>query len=168
MAFNLLDTVRGYLTPDLVEKASSHLGESSSGISKAASAAIPALLAMFVNRAEKGDAQGLLQDANEAANSNVLSNPMGLFSGGGVGSFLSGGLDRLMGMFGGNSSSIISAISNFAGIKSGSVQSLLGMLAPLGLGALGRHAQENNLSPQGLTSYLSSQKSSIMSALPAG
>jgi OmpA-OmpF porin, OOP family len=122
---------------------------------------------MFVNRAEKGEAQGLLQDANEAVNSNVRNNPHGLFSGG-IGSALSGGLDRLMGMFGGNSNSIISAISNFASIKSGSVQGLLGMLAPPGLGALGRHAQENNLSAQGLKSYLSSQKSSIMSALHAG
>ena len=167
MAFNLLETVRGYLTPDFLEKASNHLGESSSGISKAASAAVPALLAMFVNRAERGDAQGLLQDAHEAANSNVLTNPQGLFTGG-IGSFLSGGLDKLTGMFGSNASSIVSTISNFAGIKSSAVQGLLGILAPLGLGALGRHAQDNNLNPQGLTSYLSSQKSSIMSALPAG
>ena len=167
MAFNLLETVRGYLTPDLIEKASSHLGESSSGISKAASAAVPALLGMFVNRAERGDAQGLLQDAREAANSNVLSNPQSLFTGG-IGSVLSGGLEKLTGLFGSNATGIMSAISNFAGIKSGSVQGLLGMLAPLGLGALGRHAQENNLSAQGLSSYLSSQKTSIMSALPAG
>lgn len=167
MAFNLLETVRGYLTPDLLEKASNHLGESSSGISKAASAAVPALLAMFVNRAERGDAQGLLQDAHEAANSNVLTNPQGLFTGG-ISSFLSGGLDRLTGMFGSNASSIVSTISNFAGIKSSAVQGLLGILAPLGLGALGRHAQDNNLNPQGLSSYLSTQKASIMSALPAG
>ncbi|RYZ41972.1 MAG: DUF937 domain-containing protein [Sphingobacteriales bacterium] len=167
MAFNLLETVRGYLTPDLIDKASSHLGESSSGISKAASAAIPTLLAMFANRAEKGDADNLLQDAREAANSNVLSNPQGLFSGG-IGSILSGGFDKLMGMFGGNASGIISAIASFAGIKTGSVQGLLGMLAPLGLGAIGKHAKENNLSAQGLTSFLSSQKASILGALPAG
>jgi outer membrane protein OmpA-like peptidoglycan-associated protein len=42
------------------------------------------------------------------------------------------------------------------------------MLAPLGLGVLGRHARENNMSEQGLTAYLADQKSSIMSALPAG
>ncbi|RYZ00768.1 MAG: DUF937 domain-containing protein [Chitinophagaceae bacterium] len=167
MALNLLETVRGYLTPDLVDKASSHFGESSSGIGKAVSAGVPALLALFVNRAERGDAQGLLHDSREAANSNVLDNPHGLFSGG-AGSFLSGGIERLTGMFGNGASSVISAISNFAGIKSGSAQGLLGMLAPLGLGALGRHAQENNLSAQGLTSYLSGQKASIMSALPAG
>ncbi|RYF87200.1 MAG: DUF937 domain-containing protein [Chitinophagaceae bacterium] len=167
MAFNLLETVRGYLTPDLIEKASSHFGEPSSGIGKAASAAVPALLGMFVNRAERGDAQGLLQDAREAANSNVLSNPQSLFTGG-IGSVLSGGLEKLTGLFGSNASGIVSAISSFAGIKSGSVQGLLGMLAPLGLGALGRHAKENNLSAQGLSSYLTSQKTSIMSALPAG
>jgi outer membrane protein OmpA-like peptidoglycan-associated protein len=167
MAFNLLETVRGYITPDLIEKASSHLGESSSGITKATTAAVPALLAMFTTRAEKGDAHGLLQDAQDAANSNVLTNPQSLFSAGTVG-LLSGGIEKLMGMFGGNVSSIISAIANFAGIKSGSVQGLLGMLAPLGLGALGKHVKENNLTAQGLTSFLSGQKASILSALPAG
>jgi hypothetical protein len=72
MASNLLETVRAYLTPDLIDSAGTHVGESSSGINKAVTASIPALLAMFVNRAEKGDAQGLYNDANEAANSNVL------------------------------------------------------------------------------------------------
>jgi len=167
MAFNLLDTVRSYITPDLIEKASAHLGEPSSGISKAVSAAVPALLAMFVNRAESGNAQGLLRDAHNAADSNVLNNPQDLVSG--STSILSGGMDdAVSGMFGGHSSGILSSIANFAGIKSGSVQGLLGLLAPLGLGALGRHARESNLSADGLTSYLSSQKASIMSALPAG
>lgn len=167
MAFNLLDTVRGYLTPDLIERTSTHLGESPSGIRKALTAAVPTVLGLFVNRAERGDAQGLLNDAHDADDSNVLSNPQSLLTSGSA-SMLSGGMERLQGMFGSNSGGIISSIASFAGIKSGSAQGLLGLLTPIGLGVLGRHARENNMSAQGLSSYLSSQRSSIMSTMPSG
>lgn len=167
MAFNLLEAVRNYVSPDLINKASNQFGESQTDISKGISALIPTMLAGFISRAEKGDGDGLLRDAHEAADSNVLNNPSELPETG-VGSFLSGGWDRLRGMFGGQSDNVISSITNFAGIKNTTAQGLLGLLAPLGLGVLGRHARENNLSAGGLTSFLSSQKSSVMSALPAG
>lgn len=167
MAFNLLDTVRGYLSPSLVERASSYLGESPTGINKALTAIIPTVLGMFVNRAETGNAQGLLNDAYEAADSNVLSQPQRLFTGE-MSSFLTGGLGRLENLLGGNASNILSSIGNFAGIKSNAVQGLMGIIAPIGLGVIGRHAREENLSAQGLTSYLSSQKADIGNALPSG
>ena len=167
MAFNLLDAFRNYLTPDLVDKASSHLGENSSGISRALSAAVPALLGLFINRSERGDTQGLLDDARNAAGSNAFRHPQNLFSGG-MGSALTDGVNWLQTTFGGAGNDVVSAISNFAGIKSDSARGLFGMLAPLGLGVLGRHAQESNLSAQGLSSYLADQKPSIMNALPAG
>jgi hypothetical protein len=167
MAFNLLDAVRSYVTPDLVDRLSNQLGESSSGVSRAITAAIPVLLAGFINRAEKGDADGLLRDAHVAADSNVLNNPQRLAETG-MGNFLSGGLDRLQGMYGSRSDSIISSITQFSGIKSSSVQGLLGLLAQMGLSVLGRHARENTLSASGLSSYLSSQKSVVVSAMPEG
>ncbi|HUC80779.1 MAG TPA: OmpA family protein [Flavisolibacter sp.] len=167
MAFNLLDSVRSYLTPDLIDKASRHFGESSSGMGKAISAAIPALLGLFINRAERGDAQGLLDDARDAANSNAFQQPQNLFSGG-MGSVLSDGIHWLQNRFGSAGTDVSSAISSFSGIKSESARGLFGMLAPVGLGVLGRHAQESNLSAQGLSSYLADQKPAIMNALPSG
>ena len=167
MAFNLLEAVRSYVSPSLIDRASNQFGESGSSISKGIAALIPTMLAGFISRAERGDGDGLLRDAHEAADSNVLNNLSELPETG-VGSFLSGGIDRLRGMFGGQSDNIISSVTNFAGIKNTTAQGLLGLLAPLGLGVLGRHARENNLSAGGLTSFLSSQKSAVMSALPAG
>lgn len=165
MAFNLLDTVRGYLSSDIIDKASEQLGENSIGVNKAAKACVPALLGMFVNRAEKGEAQGLLHDAKEAANSNVLEKPESLFTAG-TGSPLEVGKEKLRNLFGG--SGIFSAIANFSGIRSSSAQGLMSILTPIGLGVLGRHAIQNNLTPQSLTSLLTSQKDNISSALPAG
>lgn len=167
MASNLLETVRAYLTPDLIDSAGTHVGESSSGINKAVTASIPALLAMFVNRAEKGDAQGLYNDANEAANSNVLQDRQKLFSGG-IGSILPGEREGFRGLSGQNSSSLTSIIANYAGIKTDSVQKLLAMLAPLSLAALGKHTQENNITASGFATYMSGQKNAIRNAIPQG
>mgnify|MGYP002778094624 CR=1 FL=1 len=168
MITNLLDAVKNYLPSNLTGQLAGQLNESESGVSKALTAAVPAVLAGFVNRAESGDADGLLRDAREADNSNILGNIGGLLSGGG--NAVGGGLDRLLGMFGGGGvgNGLVSMLSNFAGIRSGSIQSILGMLAPLGLGLLGKQAREQNLNAQGLTSYLSGQKNSILGALPAG
>lgn len=168
MAFNLLDTVRGYLTPELIQKTGDYLGESPSDINKAASAAVPAVLATFVDRAEKGDAQELLNEATAAADDKVLADPRQLASTGGIGYFLTGGLDRFKRLFGNRSSGIVNTISGFAGIKTASAQSLLGLLAPLGLGALGKYAKESHMSAQGLSSMLLGQKTAIIGALPAG
>jgi outer membrane protein OmpA-like peptidoglycan-associated protein len=90
-----------------------------------------------------------------------------LFSGE-MSSFLSGGLNRLEDVLGSNATTLIPSIASFAGIKSSAVQGLMGIVASLGLGVLGRHARENTLSAQELRSYMSSQRSSIMSAMPAG
>ncbi|MBB1284841.1 OmpA family protein [Flavisolibacter sp. BT320] len=167
MAFNLLDSVRSYLTPDLIDKASSHLGENNNNISRALSAAVPALLGLFINRSERGDSQGLLADAREAAEGNAFRHPQNLFSGG-MGPVVSNGINWLRNTFGDAGNNVVSAISDYAGIKSDSARGLFGMLAPVGLGVLGRHAQEANLSPQGLNAYLADQKPSVMNALPTG
>jgi len=121
MAMNLLDAVRNYLPSNLAETASKYMNGSPTGFSKAITAAVPVLLAGLVNRAESGDAHDLLNDAHAAADSGVLNNPQGLFEN--SGGLLTGGLDRLKGLFGGGGvGNIASALSSFAGIKSDSVQ----------------------------------------------
>ncbi|MCU7552364.1 OmpA family protein [Chitinophagaceae bacterium LB-8] len=161
MAFNLIDSFKSLITPEIVDKAALQFGESQAGISKAVSGAVPAILAGFIHMAETGHADSLLQDAKEAA-SNNLSN----FSD--TGSVLSKGIEWVNNLFGTRLSSIEDVLARFAGIKSASANSLLGMLAPVGLGVIGKHALDSNLSASGLTSFLSSQKASVLGALPDG
>lgn len=161
MAFNLIESFRNLLTPEVVDKAASQYGESNSGINKALTGAIPAILAGFVHKAETGDADSLLREAKDAANNNL-----GNFSEGG--SVLSRGMDWLNNLFGNRLGNIADELARFAGIKSSSANSLLGMLTPVGLGVIGKHALDNNMSASSFTSFLTGQKASILSALPAG
>ena len=168
MSFNLLDTVKGLFTGNLISSAASSLGESEGGIQKAISGAIPSLLAGLVSKAGSQEgASGILDLAKQAAGSGILSNISG-FLGNDNNNLIGKGAEMLKGILGDKAGGIASIVSNFAGIKHSSASSLLSMAAPVALGALGKHAEENNLNAGGLMSFLNSQKSSIMSALPSG
>lgn len=167
MAFNILDAVKGYFTPDLIDNAASYLGESNSTIDKAVNAVVPAALAGIIGRAESGGASSILDLAGKALNSGIVDNLSQNFRTGGGG--IPDVAPSLLGsIFGDKVGSIGNAIASFAGIKGSSAASLLGSIAPLALGLLGRHASQNGWNASGLLSFLSGQKSSIMAALPAG
>ncbi|GEO04709.1 hypothetical protein AAE02nite_23730 [Adhaeribacter aerolatus] len=87
---------------------------------------------------------------------------------GAPGSTVPAGNQFLAEIFGNNLGGISSALSNYSGIKSSSVSAILAYIAPLVLGFLGKKTKEDELDEVGLSSYLTSQKSSIMSALPTG
>lgn len=167
MSFNLLDTVKNYFTSEFVNHASSGLGESSSGISKALSAIIPAGLLGIINKGTSGDA-GAGSVLNMAKQSAVglpsapgFSNLSNAESTAGSGNILSN-------IFGFNQSGIAGLISRFAGIKDSSASSLMSMGIPAILGLLGRHAEQNNMSSNDLSGFLSSQKDQVVNALPSG
>lgn len=173
MSFNLVDTVKGLFTSDLISKASSSLGESEGGISKALSGLVPSLLGGLLSKATSGSegAGSILSMAKEALSSGAIANPAGLLAGGGgtgVLGGLSGGLDALKGLFGNKLGEITRVISNFSGIKESSASTLMSAAAPATLGVIGKYASENNLNANGLASMLSAQKDNILGALPSG
>lgn len=161
MDFNLLQSVRDFFTPEAINQTATQLDESHTNVSKAFAGGIPVVLAGLIHRAESGHAADVLNTATEAASTNANLNS---------GSFLNNaaGNNGLNMLFGNRVSGVSGAVASYAGLKNTSVQSLLGMIAPVVLTLLGRHARENNLSASGLSSYLSGQKSAVMSALPSG
>ena len=169
MATNLINSVKGLFTNDLVRRASSALGESEGAVQKALSGVIPCVLAGTLNKAgEEGTT--VFNLAMEAANAKVLGNLGSLLgkSGGAGGTELS----TLMGMagniFGNKQNNISRLISGFSGVKESSANSLISIAAPVVLAMLGTHAKENNLNASGFLSFLNNQKSSMLSALPSG
>lgn len=168
MATNLLDSVKGLFTNDLVSRASSALGESEGAVQKALSGVIPSVLAGTLNKAGEGGSS-VFNLAMEAANSGVLGNLGSLLGkSGGAGT----GLASLTGMagniFGDKQNNISRLISGFSGVKESSANSLISMAAPVVLGMLGKHAKDNSLNPSGFLSFLNNQKGSVLSALPSG
>lgn len=167
MAFNILDAVRGFLTPDILSKASSYMGESETAVSKALNGLIPASLLGITQKAEAGGAQSVLDAAKKANTTGILNSLTSAFSsgGGGIPDFAPGLLSSVLGDKVGG---IANAIAQFAGIKGSSAASLVGSIVPLILALLGKQADTSNLGASGLLSLLSGQKSAFMNALPPG
>ena len=51
MAINLIDQIKSYLTPDIIQKAASHVGESESATQTAMWTIVPTVVAALVNQA---------------------------------------------------------------------------------------------------------------------
>lgn len=167
---NLVQTVIGALSPDMIGKLSSVLGESSGSVSKGVSAATPALLAAALQQSSTtSGANGLLSLISQATGG---GNPLdrlpallgddtaraGLLS---QGKTLS---DSLLGPSGG---SVSNSLASFAGLKGGAATQILSLAAPLVLGAIAK-ALGGAPTATGVQALLSDQRASILGALPPG
>lgn len=168
MSFNIFDAVKGHLTPDLISKASSFLGENNSAVGKAVSGILPSVLGGLISKSTSGGtgADEVFSMAKESHNTGFLGNIGNIFSDGG--GLLNQGAGLLKNIFGHKADGIIDAIAGFAGIKKSSATSLMSLAAPAALSTLGKHANDTGLNAGGLMNLLNSQKSTIMNMLPGG
>lgn len=168
---SLLDSVQSYVTSEILSSAASALGESESGISKAIGGLAPTILAGILNKSGDANAMGnIFSVLSDSKNAGFLDNLGGLIGGGNLAKNdpkdIAG---NLMGqLFGGKVGAILNALSSFAGLKSSSTSSLLGMVGPLVMGVLNKKIASQGLNVSGLTKMLMGEKDSIMSALPSG
>jgi OmpA-OmpF porin, OOP family len=171
MAASLLDTLSTYITPDIIGKASSFLGEPSGGTQKALTGILPMLLGGVSNMASSpGGASklmGLLQSGGY--DGSILNNLGALLSDGTQTQSLVGTGQQLLGnLLGDKTSAVTSAVASYGGVKASSASTLLALGAPLVMSLLGKTQATQGLNASGLSSLLTSQKSSFMSAIPAG
>ena len=159
MALNIIDLIKGQLGPALISQAASQLGESESGVSKAISGLLPAVVG------------GL---ANHASNPNVLDAITGAAPSGMLGNLIGGSSDNslittmLTAVFGDKIGGIVNAISTYAGVSNSSSTSLLNMVTGATVGSVGKYAAENNLGASGISNLLADQKDVVSTLLPAG
>src|SRR5262249_35649473 len=166
----ILDTVRGLLTPEVTARAASLLGESESGVSRGLSAAIPAILSSLLAKA--GDSS-LMQRIMSLLTDPGLDPNLGRS----IGSMLTtGGLaqtpatdlgQRFLSMiFGDRLAPVASALAEYAGLRSSTASSLLGMAGPLVMSVLGDRVRKDGLDAKGPTSLLSSPRGGILPPAP--
>lgn len=169
MSFNLIDAAKGLFTSELVSKASSYLGESESGVSKALSGILPSVIGGIADRASSNEGANAISNlAKEHHGGGILDN-IGNFFGAEGGGLFNKAAGALGGLFGDSKVGMLtSLVSNFSGIKSSAATSLLSMAAPAVLGMIGKHASDNNLDAGGLASMLAGQKANIAAAVPQG
>ena len=171
MATNLIDTVKDYLTPDVMQKISSIIGETPGTAQRGIDSIVPALLTRMADLSLSTDGASQLSNLMDQAtnNRNLLSNLTGQLSGGTVTqTLLNTGSGILSTLFGDRLNSVIATITSALGTGSASVSSLMKIAAPLVLAILAKERTARGMGTAGLASLLAEQKGSLARLQPAG
>lgn len=165
---NLVSVVMQFLTPDMIAKIASALGLDRNLVQKAIGGAVPALLSSVADAATTpGGMRQLFNLLQQQSGS--LESVKSAIAGSGQKTLADTGSSMLSGLFGGGAlDSMAQSIGRFAGINENASKSMLGMLAPVVLGALGQQQRNSGLDASGVASLLASQKDQIVSAIPSG
>jgi hypothetical protein len=168
MSTNLVSYVMQFLTPDMVGRIASAMGLNRSDAQSGVTAAVPALLAALSGLADKpGGAQSLVNTIKQQ--SGVVDNFASMIGGSNQASFIERGSSLLTSLLGSpDSASLASAVGRYAGLGQTRATSLLGMMAPLVMGLIGKQIGTRGIDVGSLTSLLASQKDQIAQTLPAG
>ncbi|WP_260706497.1 OmpA family protein [Edaphobacter flagellatus] len=173
MSSSIIDSVMGFIGPQVTGAVASQLGESSAVVQQGLQGSAAAMLSGLI---AKADEPGFLSQifsmltnpSTTSALSGLASNPSAIttaVAGSPLGDL--GGKFLSM-LFGSRLGSITDSIGQAAGIGSGKASSLLTMAAPLVLGGLSKFVRDNNVSATGLLSSLKSEAPSLQGFLPAG
>jgi OmpA-OmpF porin, OOP family len=166
---DLLSTISGYLTPEMIQKAASLIGESPAATQKSASIAVPTILSGLASLAssDTGASQLVNMISRVAGDGNILNELGALFGGGpSAQTTMNAGRDALQTIFGGKLNGVIEALASASGVKQTPASSLLSLVVPLVLGVLGRERKTAGLDAGGLASLLRNQRGSWASLLP--
>jgi hypothetical protein len=166
---NLVSLAMQFLTPDMIGRIASGLGLDKGLVGKAISAALPSILAGLVGASTKPDGLKALTTALGNQDPGLLGNIAGMLGGSNQSSLISNGTSMLSGLLGGSATNALAgAVAKYAGVGDGPAKSLLGMLAPVVMGTIGKQQQSAGLDATGLAKMLQGQKDNIASAMPSG
>ncbi len=167
MAANLFSVVMQFLTPDMIAKIASALGIDRDLAHRAIGGAVPALLASLAKVASTPSGARQLSNA-VAQQPGPLDSLKSLLEGGDQKAMSGAGSNMLAGLFGGGAfDSLAATVGSFAGLNEGTVKTMLGMLGPVVLGALGQQQRSGGLDAGGLASTLIAQKDQLAAAIPS-
>jgi hypothetical protein len=153
----------------MVSKICSALGADSSFMGKAIGAAVPSLLGGLVGTAGTPDGAQKLYQAVSQQPSNTLESLASTIGGSGQASMVENGTKALTSLLGPAAvAGLGGALAKYSGLGGPATSSVLGLHTPVVMGMLGKQVGAGSLTAGGLASLLTSQKSNISAALPAG
>jgi hypothetical protein len=169
MSINIVSVITQFLTPDMIAKIAAALGVDQSLAGKAIGAAVPSLLGGLAGVAGTQDGAQKLYQAVTQQQPGVLDSLAGMIGGAGQTTLVETGTKTLGSLLGPAAlSGLGGALTKYSGLGGTASSSLLGLLAPVVMGTLGKQASAGSLNAGSLASLLASQKTNISAALPSG
>lgn len=165
MAGSIIDTVMGFLGPQVAEPIASQMGESTDTIQRGLQGGAAAMLSGLASKVdEPGFFSQIFGMITNPANTPALSGLTGAVAAGSPLTDL--GSHFLSALLGSRTSTVTDSISQFSGLSASKASTLLSMAAPLVLGGLGRYVRDNNVSAATFGNELKSEASGLQRFLP--
>ena len=171
MGFHIIEAVRAHFTPGVVQNLAAKFGEDGGSLQRGLDAAIPAIATGVVAQgsSDTGAAHLLVSLRESGFDAATLERMRGMLTGGPETVQLAErGQSLLPGLLGSRRDVVLDQLARFAGLQGSTASSLLGLVAPLALGTLGKYAQHEKLGSQDLHSLLAGQRELVRNAMPAG
>jgi hypothetical protein len=159
----LLDMLQQRLGSDAVNQISNRIGADPGTTGNAIDAALPLLIsAMARNAGDTNQAQSLAQAVSDDHDGSILDDVPGY-----VGrASEKPGAGILRHVLGGRQQAVQQGLSQTTGLDAGKAGTLLTMLAPLVMGAIGRAKRENNLDAGGVSTLLTGEQEHLKQSAP--
>ena len=159
---SLLDMLQQRLGGDAVNQISKQLGTDPTTTQTAIAAALPMLVGALARNAQDPGKAGALANALGRHDGSVLDDVAGYLGRGSTGEG-----DGILGhVLGGRKETVQTGLGQAAGLDPAKAGTLLAMLAPLVMGALGKAQREKGLDTGGLAGMLGSEQQRAADAAP--
>jgi len=172
MVQNIIGLLKDQLSDNLLGKIAGFLGENKSGVTAAVGSTLPSLLLGLMKKGtEAGGAEDLLRTLQEGKHDGGILDNLGSVLGGGSATtnLLSSGKGLLGSILGDKTGGLGDLIASASGISKNAGSSLLGILAPIVMGFLGKILRsQGGFNAKGLMDLLLGQKDFVKAALPSG
>ncbi len=146
-----------------VSNISQQIGADEKTTQSALSTALPLLVSALANNASKPDGAQSLHQAIVKDHDGSILNDVNSFLGNPA---VANGAGILNHVLGGQQPAVKQGLAQSTGLDSAQIGQLLQIAAPLVMGALGQQQQQQNLDPNGLSTFLGGQQQSAQQANP--
>ncbi len=155
---DLMDMLQQALGTEGLNKLGEKIGADQQETSSAVAAALPALIGGLSRKgASEQEASGLMQLLDRDGDGSVIDDVQGFLGGAKADT----GGDILQQILGGKQERVQQGVSKASGLDTGATQKLLGMLAPMVLGALVKQKQSDGMDVGKLMGFLGNEKVSV-------
>src|SRR5262245_49048769 len=169
MATDLVSEITGVVSQEIASQIATKLGVDRATVQQAVNAIVPTLLAALMSYVSKPGGAAKLNEVVAKQEPGMLSSLASVIGQPGQKALVDQGASVLTSLLGGkNFSALTGAVDKYAGIGGQGSKTLMGLLGPVVLGVLGRQQREKGLDASGLANLLTSQKSNVAGAIPAG
>ena len=155
---SIFDLIQSQLGRTEISELSRSIGADESTTQSAIGAALPALLGALNRNTDRPGGAGALQSAlTRDHDGSILDDVAGHFAGRSSGKSADGA--GILGhLFGGKQDMIAAGLAKTTGTDSGAMTSMLGKLAPVVMGALGKQQRQGGLDASALSSLLTGER----------